>query len=119
MLRKERWETLARGGKGQRRHFGVSCLGQLAKDQDSYLTVHCFLVPKPPSKPAYGGLVGLDLLFLLIKLQALNSSLALGSVVFSWKPGQYTGWLGDTLRCLEVETGIQLGSCVPILAPVE
>lgn len=49
--------TLAGVGEGQRRHFGVSCLDQLARDQDSYLTVHLGSLPPDPTSSQH--MVGL------------------------------------------------------------
>lgn len=45
---RKRLGTLA-GVGGQRRHFRVSCLGQLARDQDSYLTVYLGSLPPNPT----------------------------------------------------------------------
>lgn len=46
---RKRLGTLAGVGGGQRRHFRVSCLGQLARAQDSYLPVYLGSFPPNPT----------------------------------------------------------------------
>lgn len=60
---RKRLGTLAGVGGGQRRHFRVSCLGQLARAQDSYLPVYLGSFPPNPAssmwslhEPGFAGL---------------------------------------------------------------